>query len=145
MNQRIEEDLKNFIGKNIIRTNPTVLGEKSFLEYPVKLVDIWDDRLIVKGVYGTESEKMLNEECILNSNYTDKNWILYKDVLKIEEKYADRVGKIILTVNGKEYKIVSLNDYFSVCKDRVSGKCEIKNLSNLPKHDRRIILEESTM
>ena len=125
-----EEFMKQFIGKDIIRVKPTKVGGKNFLEYPVNLKGIEDGRLIVKASYGTKSEEDLqNDEYKLVPNYTDKNWVLYKDVLKTENQYLSKIGKILVNDLKEKYQIIALNRYFMVLKSLSTGKCEIKNLS----------------
>lgn len=99
--------LSNYIGKEIIRTQPTYKKDWSYTEEPILLLGFTTDGRIR---YKHEEKTCFfgDREKVLPASFTDMNWITYKKALRSGGNNLNKwKGKKIIRINPINKGIIS--------------------------------------
>lgn len=80
--RKIISRLNQYVGREMLRTKPTINGDWSYTTTPILLLGFTSDGKIRYRHLGIDAEIFGNDEYVLPLSFTDRNWITRKKAIK---------------------------------------------------------------
>ena len=89
--KKVVESLRRYVGLEVLRTKPTIDGDWSYTDLPIKIIGFTPDGRIKYrhiGLYQLILGDQVN--IILPLSFTDRNWCTYKKALKAKNNELNK-------------------------------------------------------